>query len=325
MDRYHRLSKKEINELRQLRKRPERHRRRRFVAEGERTVRQILLNGILSVEQLIVELQLNSEDGEKMAGSARKGHPLADIPEILHKAIPKRSVSAQEMRRLSDTETAQGVMAVCRIPPPKKNSEMLDGEGIVLVADRVQDPGNLGTMIRTAVWFGLKGVVTAPGTVDLFHPKVVRSTAGATGILDWVEADLPPFLLDAAQMGWQVLVLDAGDRSVSYQSVKKGKRQMIVVGNEANGIDEAILRQDFGRIRIDRVPGSMSASEQRVDEPKVSRDPDGDSNQNGDTEGADARRRNEGKPQEMFRNEDGIESLNASVAAAIVMARLAAD
>ncbi|NBB85669.1 MAG: RNA methyltransferase [Bacteroidetes bacterium] len=90
---------------------------------------------------------------------------------------PVHTIAAEEMRTLSATETSQGVLAVVethRTPP-----EALMDVASVLLLDGVQDPGNVGTMIRTAAWFGVDAVASAPGTAGFFGPKVVRAAAGS--------------------------------------------------------------------------------------------------------------------------------------------------
>lgn len=100
---------------------------------------------------------------------------VAAVLEAAH--VPIHTIAVEEMRTLSATETTQGVLAVVethRTPP-----EALTDARSVLLLDGVQDPGNVGTMIRTAAWFGVDAVASAPGTAGLFGPKVVRAAAGS--------------------------------------------------------------------------------------------------------------------------------------------------
>ncbi len=267
------LSKKQIKALRLLGKRSERYARGRFIVEGERAVRQILANGRLEVQQIIVdESRLDVKDSI----------PDADVNNV----PPCYTVTSDRFRRLTDTRTAQGVLAVCAIPEPSGADELMERSGMLFAADRIQDPGNMGTMIRTAVWFGVRGMVVSPGTVDLFHPKVVRSTAGSTGVLPWLESDLPEFLMNAREAGWNVHLLDAGPGAYSYRDMAATGKDILVVGNEANGIDERLHRAEYAKIRIDHGPlitGGAGTDQQP----------------------------------------EGVESLNASAAAAIAMAHFA--
>ncbi len=274
------LSRKQIQSVRLLNKRSERHKRALFIIEGVRAVEQALSNDRVKVSSIILEEEfLNSP--EPVSGLYNRIHQLPDLP--------KYTASSSVFRQLSDTETTQGVMAVCHIPPPVSEKKLLEQKGIVLVADRIQDPGNMGTMIRTAVWFGICGMVVSPGTVDLFHPKVVRSTAGSIGMLPWMETDLAGFLERASVTGWCVYVLDTDRNAGSYRDVTVSGQDILVVGNEANGVAAHLKKSTFPKLRIDpgRRYGDLSGTRQA----------------------------------HSTSTETGVESLNVSVAAAIVMDR----
>lgn len=272
------LTKKQIQALRLLRKRPERYSQERFIVEGHRAVTQVLENRVLEVLSLVMSTDYRESSGIP-GEDARSG-------EFLPWDFQVFRVSSQVFRQLADTENAQGVLAVCRLPGASAPDAMLGEQGLMLAADRIRDPGNLGTMVRTAAWFGLKGLVLSEGTVDLFHPKVVRSTAGATGVLPFLTANLPFFLKKAAVNGWNIHLLDGGAGSASYLSVKSTGRDILVVGNEATGLSEDIIDMEFPRVRVDPAGSDRLATHDR--EPSA------------------------------------VESLNASVASAIVMAHFCA-
>ncbi len=294
-----RMSRKQLKELRLLQKRSGRHGQGLFIVEGLRAVRQVIDNRVLQPVSLILdegvieaELKARNSDASSSDGfDGSAGEERATMGAIIAEKtrdFPLYAVSSTVFRQLSDTDSAQGVMAVCRIPGQASSGNLVGGKGTLLVLDRIQDPGNLGTMIRTAVWFGLMGIVVSPGTVDLFHPKVVRSTAGATGVLPWLETELPDFLSLASENRWRIHLLDAGPGSKSWRELSLSDRQIIVVGNEANGIATEVREQGHDLVRIDGVPGSNS----------------------GQLEGRAGNAAN------------NVESLNASVAAAIVIAHL---
>ncbi len=275
------LSKKQIQALRLLRKRSERYAQKRFIVEGRRAVAQVLDNRILDVLSLVV-----SADSRDSSGMPEE-HAWSE--ESLPGNIPVFQVGSRVFRQLADTDTAQGILAVCRLPSATVFDAMFGQKGVILTVDRIQDPGNLGTMVRTAVWFGLKGLVLSEGTVDLFHPKVVRSTAGATGVLPFLTTNLPIYLNEASDRGWKIHLLDSGSGSRSYLAVTPTGRDILVVGSEATGISGDIIDMDFQRVRVDPAGNggiAMNASDAGE-----------------------------------FR---AVESLNASVASAIVMAHFCA-
>ncbi|MFU8812927.1 MAG: TrmH family RNA methyltransferase [Balneolaceae bacterium] len=208
------------------------HRRREglFIAEGERCVEQIVRHGAIEVEALVVS-----------EGFA--------VPDLLKETEILEADTAR-FASLSDTVTPQGIIAICRIPAPSTLQQLVEAEGLVVATDAIQDPGNLGTIIRTAAWFGVRGLLLGHGTVDPFHPKVVRSTAGATGTLPICSGQLNEMLHEAAELGADITLLDGGPGSEPIAEGRPAKRRVLVVGNEANGISEEIASAHPHHVRI---------------------------------------------------------------------------
>lgn len=228
------LSRKQIQFVRQLKKKSVRQSTGLFVAEGLRTVEQVIANQKVRVQYLI--LDQNQLENTRM---------------VQDNDIPVYRVSSSVFRQLCDTENTQGVMAVCRIPSSQTPEKMLGGQGMLLAMDRIQDPGNLGTVIRTAAWFGVSGILISPGTVDPFHPKVVRSTAGSTGFLPWLETDLKHFLRVSSQNGWRTCLLESGYGALPYKTCSPTGNDILVIGNEANGISDDLRKEEYPMIRIE--------------------------------------------------------------------------
>ncbi len=149
-------------------------------------------------------------------------------------------------KELSDTVHSQGVIAIVK----KKKSHEIDYESPILVMDRIQDPGNLGTMIRTAVAAGLTQVALSKATVDPFNPKVVRSTAGALNSINLIESqDLSEMINILRQKNYQIIGTTMGAKR-SFDAVEYGSKTAIIIGNEGNGISEEILEQTDFNISI---------------------------------------------------------------------------
>jgi RNA methyltransferase, TrmH family len=132
------------------------------------------------------------------------------------------------------------MFAVCRTPMPADAGDLLKGDGVILALYQMSDPGNLGTIIRSATWFGTRGVFLSTGTVDLYNPKVVRSMAGSTGSLPVASGFLAIFLEEAKKAGWRIYLLDAGENSKPLSAIRPGKRSILVLGSEAHGLPEPI-------------------------------------------------------------------------------------
>ncbi len=212
-----------------------------FIAEGQRCVNQILQNGIIRVEAIVVGQNLN-EVGLENPGNT-----------------PVYSLSTDDFMAMSDTENPQGLAAVCRIPEEADPARLSGTPGLVVAIDGIQDPGNLGTIIRTASWFGAKALFYGHGTVDPFHPKVVRSTAGATGSIPYVKGGHHELIAGLESNGHPVYLLDGSSSSISLKSINPEEKGIIVVGNEANGIDPELFKKNRAAVRIEGKPGHVES------------------------------------------------------------------
>jgi TrmH family RNA methyltransferase len=151
---------------------------------------------------------------------------------------------------ITDTDNPQGIIALCHIPPESTLQDLAGERGILIATDGIQDPGNLGTIIRSASWFGINGILAGHGTVDLYHPKVVRSTAGSTGVLPYRNADLVSELTFLEEHGWQVVLLDGGSGSLDLRAFEPMEKTVLVVGNEGNGLNRQLLQQYRLKVKI---------------------------------------------------------------------------
>lgn len=230
------VSNRALTLLRKLNQKKHREQEQLFLVEGPRAIGQIISNGYVKVRELFFDASQEYHEQE-----------------IWHQAIsdtPASLVESSDFSEISDTDNPQGVLAVCEIPNEIPPNQMAAQSGLLLALDAVQDPGNAGTIIRTASWFGVSGLLSGKGTVDLFHPKVVRSTAGATGSVPFTNVDLHETLTFFEDKGWNVVLLDAGVEAVSMQEVKKKEKTIIVVGNEAHGVDASLTGNNRQKARI---------------------------------------------------------------------------
>lgn len=143
--------------------------------------------------------------------------------------------SRAELRELSQLTTQGQVIAFFNLPEPEKLPEQeYFKENLVLALDRVQDPGNLGTILRTCDWFGVHTVLASPDTVDAFNPKVVQATMGALAHVKIVYTPLPEILAELGRQG--VPVYGTFLDGVNIYSTELSRAGVIVMGNEGNGI-----------------------------------------------------------------------------------------
>lgn len=155
-------------------------------------------------------------------------------------------VSEKIFKLISDVMTPQGILAVVE----KNNLINIDyTENLYLILDNIQDPGNLGTIIRTADSINLKQIIVTKGSADPYNPKVVRSSMGATFRVKVIEVeDLSLMVKEMKKNKIKILATDLRtDKSIYDVSYEKSA---IVIGNEANGVSEEILSLADERIKI---------------------------------------------------------------------------
>ena len=200
---------------------------------------QVVKLGRVRVEAVVVD-------------AAQNDRVISEIGTLFRESrVPVFMADSQVFADLCDTEQSQGVLAVCEIPTEMDVVGLSSlRDGFLLATDGIQDPGNLGTLYRTAAWFGAVGILLGAGTVDLFNPKVIRSTVGAIGVLPWLRLDLVEGLGFLRESGWDVALLDVGDGAEELGRGVVAPKSVIVIGNEANGISADLVNAGFRRVFI---------------------------------------------------------------------------
>ncbi|WP_026693705.1 TrmH family RNA methyltransferase [Peribacillus kribbensis] len=201
-----------VKQWKRLLNKKDRDKSGKFIVEGFHLVEEALLERDL-VSEVIVQ-----EDTELPAG-----FPLQDV-ELIY-------VTREVMVSISDTETPQGIAAVCSQRKYEWNPEWKQ----FLLIDAVQDPGNIGTMIRTADAAGLDAVILGEGSADPYSPKVIRSTQGSLFHLPVLKGSLGEYIPKLSESGVSVFgtSLEGG---VSYETLQKQMAFALLVGNEGKGV-----------------------------------------------------------------------------------------
>ncbi|HYW29903.1 MAG TPA: RNA methyltransferase [Gemmatimonas sp.] len=246
---------------RDLQRRKARHRQGLFVAEGVRTV-ESLLDSPLAVTGALVTTALRSDP---------RGAALFD--RMMAREIPVQDVTDAELESASDTESPQGVLAIGKIPgrsiPVPSDHATPDAIASTatasvaparyLVLDALQDPGNVGTIIRTAAAMGVTATIALPGTVDLWNAKVVRGTMGAIFSHPSLHAtweELHAFLIAHRIPCWTAdtdgLVIDGAT------GLTLPPQLALVVGNEGAGISAVVAANAAERVAVAMAPGVES-------------------------------------------------------------------
>lgn len=167
------------------------------------------------------------------------------------------TVKRSDIEKMSQLSTPSNVIAVYDIPqiPPLTNN--LINDKLTLVLDRIQDPGNLGTIIRVADWFGIENIVCSKDTVDLYNPKVVQATMGAISRVNLHYCDLTQFLHSHSDIPIYGTFLDGED----IYSAKLSQHGFIIMGNEGQGISSEVSSLVNHRLLIPSYPQERQTSE----------------------------------------------------------------
>lgn len=199
-------------------------------------------------------------EGRKMFEEAKSFLRKAYITENFYEAHKRDSeyfqhvdyeiVTEQVMKSMSDTITPQGVLAVVNMPEYQLE-DMLKGEEInLLILEDVRDPGNLGTMLRTAEGAGITGVILSKESVDLFNPKVIRSTMGSIYRVPFCYVEnLRETICFLKHHGVTIYAAHLDGRN-NYDEEKYKKKTGIIIGNEGNGITEDTVMAADVLVRI---------------------------------------------------------------------------
>jgi TrmH family RNA methyltransferase len=222
-------NKPNVKRIKSLQLKKYRQQEQCFVVEGRKGVEALLRS---DYEVLLVAATSGfMESTEKLLKSVNR-----ELPEGLYEA------DAQDLVNMGSFQTNDSLLAVARM---KEEKEPVTGMGPVLVLDEIRDPGNMGTMIRTADWFGIRQIVASPGCVDFYNPKVISATMGSFCNVNVCYRDLPEFLKNA-----NCPVYGAFLNGAPLESVHFDPNAIIVIGNESAGISDTVASVIENRIKI---------------------------------------------------------------------------
>jgi RNA methyltransferase, TrmH family len=234
--------------IRDLHRRRGRERRGLALAEGVRLVE----------EALAARIQTRGAVASPALESTTRGKALKAT--LLEAGVTVEPVTDAELEELADTEHPQGVIAVIEPKRWTLDDLRLNPGATILVLDGVQDPGNVGTMLRTALGLGAAGLVALKGTADLTNSKVIRGAMGASFRLPAVTAGPDEFVAWARLQRAQIWTADAAGDPGERQQTRGADRPAValVVGNEGAGVGETVAAAADRRIAIPLARGVES-------------------------------------------------------------------
>lgn len=224
---YSSVSNNKIKDLKKLNSKKYRDLNSLFLVDGEHLVMEAYNAGYL--EELILL------DGTDFSLDVKTSYVTLDV-----------------MKYISTLDTPNGIMGVC-----KKKDHVLSGDRVVILDD-VQDPGNLGTIIRSSLAFGVDTIVLSKDSVDLYNDKVIRSTQGMIFHINIIRCDLED-VINKIKGDIKIIGTSLGD-STPLRSIDKLERYALIVGNEGNGVKKEILDlcDDIVRIEMNKDVESLN-------------------------------------------------------------------
>tara|TARA_B110000444_G_scaffold779_1_gene708 strand:+ start:190 stop:912 length:723 start_codon:yes stop_codon:yes gene_type:complete len=217
------ISKNKIKFIKSLSLKKNRVKAQLFIAEGEKIVNE-LLNSKFEIEQIYATKQFSG------------------IYNIDKSAVTL--VSNEELSRISNLTSPNNVLAIVRIG----QKELEKNTGITLVLDDVNDPGNLGTIVRMCDWFGVSQIICSNNTVDCYNSKVVQSAMGSLFRVNITYLDLTTYLTNI-----DTPIYGAYMNSVDVRGEEFPKQAHLIMGNEANGISESISKYITNKVSIKNI------------------------------------------------------------------------
>jgi len=239
------LSKNKIKFINSLKKKKNRIKKGFFIAEGEKIITELINSSTYKIADLFATDSFISKLSNQQKATINELH----------------MVTEEELSKISDLKNPNKTLAVVKIPEYTSEPEEVK-KSLCLVLDNINDPGNLGTIIRTADWFGIKHIFCSEGSVDLYNPKVIQSTMGSFIRIKLFYKNLETFLQTFTDInGFQIYgCFLEGENIYSAPLEDKG---LIVMGSESHGISDKL--KDYIHKKL-YIPRFISNGEQQTSE-----------------------------------------------------------
>jgi TrmH family RNA methyltransferase len=229
---------------RDLGRRKAREKHSLFVAEGVRSVEELLRSGLLVRGALVAPQLLSAPRGQALRKSLDESR------------VEVAEVSEKDFRSAAETDSPQGVIAIGEIPARSLDTLQIPSVCRLLLLDGVQDPGNAGTILRTCAALGATATIALPGTVDLWNPKVVRSSMGAQFAHAALHADVEETLAFLERHTIELWSADVGGSALDRGEASP--RLAVALGNEGSGVSQEIRGRARKTISLPIVAGVES-------------------------------------------------------------------
>ncbi|MDV7740081.1 TrmH family RNA methyltransferase [Leuconostoc mesenteroides] len=210
--------------------------------KGRQENHTYLLDGLHLVEEAV-------KAGAKFHAIMATEKQMADyLPNVPH-GVPAFEISEEVAKHIAGTNTPQGIFAEISLPEKTFDPSYVH-DGAWLLLDKIQDPGNVGTLVRTADAAGFKGVVLGAGTADAFAPKVVRAMQGSQFHLEVLNGDLSEWVAALASNNLPVYGSQLNEKAKSYRDVEPSTQFGLIVGNEGQGMSAELAEKTTANLYI---------------------------------------------------------------------------
>lgn len=230
------LSKNSISFLTSLSQKKYRQKHKKIIIEGYRIIEEVLKSPY-KIDSLIYEI-----------GAGKKYKNIIEI--CRKKGIEIFQGKVTELAKISNLTTSPGICAVVNIPEKKWDIKKIKNLENLLAVNNIKDPGNLGTIIRIAEWFGISALLMDPGCCELYSPKVVKSAMGSLFHINVFEnVDLVGIIDKLKRFDFKII--STATAGISLNTVRlSGLKKLIIIGSEAEGINKTILKKSDYKIKI---------------------------------------------------------------------------
>lgn len=229
------LDKKTIQFVRSLREKNARYSENLFIAEGKKSIEDILTSGfegmmLFSTDEKWLKQQKISKNGNAYI------------------------IGESDIHRLSSLKSTSEAIGVFKFISYSLNNFKPKGK-ITLILDTIQDPGNLGTIIRIADWYGIESIICSPQTVDVYNAKVIQSSMGSIGRVKLYYTDLLKFI---ANLEPSELFVSTLNEAMDTKEIQFPSHVYLIIGNEGQGVSDELITIVKNRIKINRIGSAES-------------------------------------------------------------------
>ena len=224
------ISKSDIKYIQSLAHKKFRDEERLFIVEGVKMVEELISSASDNIDRVF----------------ATKNWVERQLPNTVVNKLTV-VIEEHELAKISQHKTPNEVLALVKFP--KFQNEYNTDNKLTLVLDQIQDPGNLGTIIRTCDWFGINQIICSLDTVDNYNPKVIQSAMGSILHVEVIYRSLPTFLSTVQDIPIYAAVLNGK----SIHDIAIAKPSLLLIGNESNGISKEVLAFATEKITIPKL------------------------------------------------------------------------